>query len=248
MDRKHDLNYLQWLQQNAQFYLTGMTILTFFIVLTFCVCFFQPWQPEKSIALWHEDDSDQAVAEQQKPERQTDIDAQQTEQRQVQQPAAVAQPTQQEQTQQPNQAKDTPAPEQAPTAQTAEPEESEKLIQADTVDPLILETQFAAFAEPCQGELLYGYGVGYDSLYDDYRFHDMLCYQADQGVVLAAVGGIVQRVQLEEPWQLLIQCGDYELRYRGLTSCDAAVGDTVTAGQAVGTAGALLYVQAVKQR
>lgn len=247
VDRKYDLHYLQWLQQNARVYLTGMTILTFFIAFTFCVCFFQPGQPQQSIAFWNKDDSNQAVAEQQAPEKETEAKQQETEpqtnatQQQEQQSDLLVQTNLQNEPMQ-----ETPTPEN--TAQSADKAaEADEQAQPQTMDPLLLEAQFAAFAEPCQGTLLYGYGIGYDSCYGDYRFHDALCYQADGGAVLAAVNGVVRQLQMDGPWQLVLQCGAYELRYRGLTDCNVAVGDAVTAGQAIGTAGELLYVQATEQ-
>ncbi len=243
IDRQHDLDYLQWLQQNARVYLTGITILTFFIALTFCVCFFQPWQPQQSIAFWNKDDSNQAVAEQQPPEKKTEGS----------QPT-VNQQEQQEELVQTNLPTDLPTePAEAPTVQENAMQNGEKSTelneqaQTQTVDPLTLEAQFAAFTEPCQGALCYGYGVGYDSRYGDYRFHDALCYQADGGAVLSVANGIVQQLQMDGQWQLVLLCGAYELRYQGLQACHVAVGDTVTAGQTIGTAGELLYVQAVEQ-
>ena len=94
IDRQHDLDYLQWLQQNAHVYLTGITILTFFIALTFCVCFFQPWQPQQNIAFWNKDDSNQAVAEQQVPEK-NEAGQQETEQQTNTIQPTVNQPEQQ---------------------------------------------------------------------------------------------------------------------------------------------------------
>lgn len=255
VDRKHDLDYLQWLQQNARVYLTGITILTFFIAFTFCVCFLPPWQPQQSIAFWNKDDSNQAVAEQQAPEKKTEGSQQEAEQQ-----INAVQPTVNQQEQQPEEPVQTNLPTDLPTEPAETPTVQENAMQngekstelneqaqTQTVDPLTLEAKFAAFTEPCQGTLRYGYGVGYDSRYGDYRFHDALCYQADGGAVLSVANGTVQQLQMDGQWQLVLLCGAYELRYRGLQACHVAVGDTVTAGQAIGTAGELLYVQAVEQ-
>ena len=252
IDRQHDLDYLQWLQQNAHVYLTGITILTFFIALTFSVCFFQPWQPQQNIAFWNKDDSNQAVAEQQVPEK-NEAGQQETEQQ-----TNTIQPT----VNQPEQQLEEPAQIDLQTVKTGESivmenaaqsldkaaeAEEQSVQQNQIIDLLTLEAKVAAFTEPCQGTMLYGYGVGYDSRYGDYRFHDVLCYQSNGGAVLAAVNGVVQQLQMDGTWQLVLQCGAYELRYQGLQTCNVAAGDTVASGQTVGTAGELLYVQAVEQ-
>ena len=74
MDRKHDLNYLQWLQQNARLYLIGLTVLTIFVILAISL-FQQPWQQKPLAAWWSSnDDSDQVIAEQQEPTTQEKTD------------------------------------------------------------------------------------------------------------------------------------------------------------------------------
>lgn len=259
MDRKHDLDYLQWLQQNARVYLTAMTILTFFVVFTFCVCFYQPWQPQQSVAFWRQDDSDQAVAEQQVPEqsaaKQQQTDGQQAAPQnrdaqaelQTAQAVEAQQPKPAAQSNQPKaEAESRPEQTQQDRQQTAE-STAEQTARPQHVDPLSLESKLAAFAAPCSGTLLYNYGVGYDARYGDYRFHDAVCYQADGDAVLAMSDGVVQQLDMNQLWQLTVQCGSYTLRYQGLQNCTVAVGDAVTAGQAIGTAGDLLYVQALEQ-
>ena len=101
------------------------------------------------------------------------------------------------------------------------------------------------FVLPCNGTLLYGYGVGYDTIHDDYRFHDDICYQAAGAQAVACAPGTVQQMDLTAEWQLILHCGPYQLRYKGLQECTVAVGDSVAAGEPLGTAGELLYVQAV---
>ena len=37
MNRKYDLNYLEWLQKNSRLYMMALTALTLFIVISWCL-------------------------------------------------------------------------------------------------------------------------------------------------------------------------------------------------------------------
>lgn len=263
MGRK-DLDYLQWLQQNSRIHLIGMTILTFLVVLSICLFYTNPWQPQQdSISFFAEHDSDETAAEQ-------DASEDQQAEAEPQDDTALSDSEQKQQAAAPLPAKDTTAnvddtskdaianqqTEQEDAALKSQHEQemqqvpateqsaAEQTEQAPTVqNPM----QVNGFTAPCRGTLLYSYGVGYDPVYEDYRFHDSLCYQADGETVVAATAGTVQTVALEQQAQLIVQCGNNSICYNGLQSYDVQVGDTLTAGQPIGTAGMYLYVKAYCQ-
>ena len=77
MGRKDlDLDYLQWLQRNAHVYLTGLAILSFLIALSFWMFSSNPWQPqnENGIAFLADRETNEAVAEQDVPEQNKEIE------------------------------------------------------------------------------------------------------------------------------------------------------------------------------
>ena len=266
MKQRQNMPYLLQLQQQSRLYLTSTMVLTFFIVVCFCL-YQSPWQPQRQGAmLWQSDGSDEAVAQQQVPEQQEQPPSA-AESRTADGAAGQTEPasegaesgTSRDNTAQMAEAQAVPErtePSAMETEQTevAEPELSatepdrstQQTPQVQTVDLLQLQAVFADFTAPCSGAMLYGYGVGYDPICADYRFHDAVCYQADGSDVLAVTAGVVQQTDMQGDWQMMLRCGDYQLRYRGLQSCTVAAGDMVTAGQIVGTAGEALYVQAVK--
>ena len=255
MDRKHDLNYLQWLQQNARLYMIGLTVLTIFVILAISL-FQQPWQQKPLAAWWSsDDDSNQVIAEQQEPTTQEKTDdtatihaaepiqpqtLQNSEGKELEQ-AIITQETQQQQEVGGSVLSAEAVPEDVHT--TEETKASE--LQIQTLDLQQLATTLEGFVLPCNGTLLYGYGVGYDTIHDDYRFHDDICYHAAGAQAVACAAGTVQQMDLTAEWQLVLHCGPYQLRYKGLQECAAAVGDSVAGGEPLGTAGELLYVQAV---
>lgn len=263
MGRK-DLDYLQWLQQKNRAYLTVLAVLTFLVSLSFCLFASNPWQPQKeSISFLAGHDSNETIAEQQTAEEQSaeaKDDDSSSEAEQKQQAAAplpikdtvvkaddapavgaAEQPEQQEDAASELLEEQETQQEQAPNQNFSE--QAEQSLQFVSLDP----TQINGFAAPYSGTLLYAYGVGYDPIYEDYRFHDGLCYQADGESVTAATAGTVQTVALEQQEQLIVQYGDYTIHYSGLQTCDVQVGDTITAGQPIGTAGKYLYVKAYRQ-
>ena len=235
MGRKDlDLDYLQWLQRNAHVYLTGLAILSFLIALSFWMFSSNPWQPknENGIAFLADRETNEAVAEQDVPEQNKEI-----EQSNVKNESQKLTAVQEESVTEKDAAADTAAQ----TDETKPVEKNEATVI--TVDP----TQWEGFAAPCNGQLLYGYGFGYDPIHEDYRFHDRLCYSSDDGLALSAQSGIVQKVALEQQNQLEIQCDGYTLIYSGLQSCDISVGQSVVSGQLLGTVEKYLYIQAIKQ-
>lgn len=264
MERK-ELDNLQWLQQNPRLYVTGTAIITFLVTLVFCLFFTNPWQPQQeSIAFFHDSDSDVA-ADQQMPDTQQADDTSQTEQPTPsageKQPAAAPLPAKSIVPDSGDTATEH-QPEQS-TAKQSEVNHSEQIAQAEqdapssaaqpnpvTEQPLqpVTQnpTQLNGFTAPCQGQLLYAYGVGYDPIYEDYRFHDGLCYRADGEVVTAATAGTVQSIVLEQQPQIIVQFGAHTIHYSGLQTCEVQTGDTLTAGQPLGTAGAYFYITAYR--
>ena len=226
MNRKYDLDYLQWLQKNARLYMAGLAVLTLLIVASWCL-YMEPWQPHS--------ESDQTAAEQN-----TIADARPAAEPAVQDHAASSVPQPMNKTEQ----TDTADSEQPDTVLKEEPQKDTGEI---TVDLLSVQNQLAGFSAPCSGELLSAYGFGYHPVYEDYRFCDHLCYQADGGEVKAVADGVVQRVNLNGDWQLCVTCGAYQIRYQGLKSCTLQEGQPVKGGQIIGKAGEYLNVQVVKQ-
>ena len=82
--------------------------------------------------------------------------------------------------------------------------------------------------------------------YDDYRFHDAICYQADGADIFAVADGVVKQADAGASWQIILQCGQYQVAYQGVQNCTVTSGEKVTAGQIIGTAGTTLCVKAVK--
>ena len=266
MKQRQNMPYLLQLQQQSRLYLTSTMVLTFFIAVCFCL-YQSPWQPQRQGAmLWQRDGSDAAVAQQQVPEQQEQPPSA-AESKTADGAAGQTEPASEEaergasrdntaQTAEAQAVPERTEPSATETEQTevAAPERSateterstQQTPEAQTVDLLQLQAVFADFTAPCSGAMRYGYGVGYDPICADYRFHDAVCYQAHGSDALAVTAGVVQQADMQGDWQMVLRCGDHQLRYRGLQSCAVAAGDAVTAGQIVGTAGEALYVQVVK--
>lgn len=235
MNRKYDLDYLQWLQKNARTYIIGLSILTFFVVVSICM-YFEPWQPQSSVTFWNTTDSDQAVAEQQIPkDNRTEM--------QQQDNTAIKNET--DITRQNMSEADTARVDESAAQQPAD-STGDTAIEPQTVDLLTLQNTLPGFTVPCSGKLVYRYGPGYDAIYDDYRFHDALCYQADGAEALAAADGVVQSIDINSEWQVTLRCGAYQLCYKGLQTCVVHEGDTIIGGQTIGTAGERLYVKVIQ--
>ena len=100
---------------------------------------------------------------------------------------------------------------------------------------------------PADGTLQYEYGLGYDAVYEDYRFHHEICYGAGDGDVYACVDGTITAVQMDQQWQISIQCEDGMVRYAGMDTCMVHPGDSVIAGQTIGTANTCVSIQALEK-
>ena len=248
MNRKYDLNYLEWLQKNSRLYMMALTALTLFIVISWCL-YFEPWQPKESAAFW-QNDSDQTVMEQQivSDETAEESGSEQT-------ASANLKYTTEPLVQKGNtQSEPKSVGEAAHTAQSGSEQleipskENEKEVTGDeTKDLLAMQNQLDGFAVPCSGTLYYGYGFGYNPFYDDYRFQDHLCYYADGAEVKSAANGVIQHVDLECDWQIVLSCGDYQICYQGLQTCNLREGAIIEGGQTMGTAEEYLKVKMVKQ-
>ncbi len=241
--RVYNLDQLQWLQKNARMYMVGLTIITLFLVAAFWM-YMEPWQPQASLSFW-EPDSDQAVAEQQIPAEPDNGEQEpmaQSDKQNNSRNHAAATETEKPAIEKPTIIEENDADVQQESNIIADKAET----NPQTVDLFALQNQLSGFTAPCSGKMLYGYGVGYDTIYDDYRFHDAVCYKADGAEVLAAADGVVYNVDLNSQWQLTLQCGAYQIRYQGLQSCTVTTGEAVIGGQTLGTAGEYLMVQAVR--
>ena len=109
------------------------------------------------------------------------------------------------------------------------------------VDPL----QLSGYQTPSSGPLLYSYGLGYDPIYEDYRYHREVCYEKGDGMVRACIDGEVRGVNLDQHWQLEIQSDQKVIRYAGLYTCDVSDGSIVKAGMPIGTTDNHIIIQAV---
>ena len=54
-------------------------------------------------------------------------------------------------------------------------------------------------------------------------------------------------VDLECDWQIVLSCGDYQICYQGLQTCNLREGAIIEGGQTMGTAEEYLKVKMVKQ-
>ena len=138
---------------------------------------------------------------------------------------------------------------QANTKQKAEIQPCEadiKQPQKATVqywNPLYL----SGYQAPCSGMLIYNYGLGYDPVYEDYRYHRELCYEKGSGAVYACIDGKVHTIDLDRYWQLAIESNESIVWYSGLQNCHKTIGALVVAGELVGTAEEKVYIQAEKK-
>lgn len=264
MHWKYDLDYLQWLQKNARLYLTGLFVLTCMITFTICL-YLDSWQPQNSMAFLEKSESDQAVAEQQIPANQTESNADvfQPTIKQGQhvepqigaanKPTASSLQTELAPGSQPQGTSTATPTAEAKVQLEAEEQAEEKTeektdskAEPKTVDVLQLHNRLSGFTLPCSANLVYGYGIGYDPNYEDYRFHNAVCYQANGATIFAVSDGVVQHAEKNSDWQLILRCDGYQICYQGLQTCTVSTGQQITGGQPVGKAGDTLLVKAVQ--
>ncbi len=210
-ERMHNLDYLQWMQQNSARYMAGICVLAVLL---------------SQMVLWEQKPTETApdVAYSYSPVEATgsaaealDFAAAETQPRQLHEAEKEVLP--------------------------------ENIVAEDTAkkEPVYLNPlHLAGYQAPSGGMLQYNYGLGYDPVYEDYRFHNDICYAAGDGPVFACVDGVITAVQMDQHWQLAIETQRGTVWYAGLESCNVAVHESVIAGQAIGSADNRLYIQAVK--
>ncbi len=123
-------------------------------------------------------------------------------------------------------------------------EKNDAVSDPDFINP----TEAVGYTVPINGKVQYDYGIGYDAEYDDYRFHSDVCYTAGDGNVMACFDGTVIHVQLQDQWQVSIQCAKGIVQYAGLYQCNVQNGDVVAAGSKIGTAEEALYIRMLANR
>ena len=105
----------------------------------------------------------------------------------------------------------------------------------------------SGYQAPCSGMLIYNYGLGYDPIYEDYRYHRELCYEKGDGAVYACIDGKVHTINPDWYWQLAIESNESIVWYSGLQNCYKTIGALVTAGELIGTTEGKVYIQAEKK-
>lgn len=219
--RMHDLDYLQWLQRNGIRYMGCICLLT----MLFSASVYVVQGSASELAIMSAVQSGNETAE--IPSAALDVETGIADAKQ-QIAGAVAD----------NKEKNSAN---ADTGLT-DPVHSEKKQVPEYRNPLHLP----GYQAPVNGMLQYNYGLGYDAVYNDYRFHKEICYDMGNGDVLACVDGVIGDIQMNQHWQLALQIENGIVWYRGLQSCDVAAGDAVTVGQKIGTADSNVYIQAMK--
>ena len=207
--RMHDLDYLQWMQQNSARYIAGICILALLLSSTVLL------QVDKPIT----QSTTQVQAETNtKNDLMTGIGVKESvvDNQHVEEIQGVVQ-------------------------EISTPTDLDKKILA-ACNPLHL----SGYQAPSNGQLVYPYGLGYNQVYEDYRYHKELCYEKGDGTVHACLAGVVHMVQLNQQWQLEIQSAEGLIRYSGLQVCYKNVGDFVAAGDLIGFAEDKLYIQALQ--
>ena len=115
------------------------------------------------------------------------------------------------------------------------------IVEEQIVDPL----QLSGYQAPSNGVLQYHYGIGYDCVCDDYRFYNDVCYTVEDGTVYACIDGTVSVVWANQTLEVTIYYEDGKVQYRGLSQCSLSNGDPVMAGEQIGVAEEVIYIQAV---
>ena len=270
MEKKQELEYLQWLQKNAKNYMMAFILLIVLISVSLCLFFSNPLDPKmkSSMVLPGNDVQNEEQTERENltgesaetlpetvggvaetplsKEVQKMLQQEQQEQTQTTEPQAVVAEPQKIQ-----QAEETKTQEadksQKTTQEPTEPAETKKeTTEADKPTTVDVQ-QIAKDRLPCEGVLQYSYGIGYDAQYQDYRFHEEYCYQMKNPAVYAVAAGLVQEIRKEDGWTVIVQTDTYHISYRGLRECAVRVGETLAAGQTIGACDTYLYIKAEKQ-
>lgn len=213
-----DVDYLHWLQKNTKSYWVIMGLIVFLLGLNG----YYYWQ-ERSDPI-AEESVQQKVEEPGMTEEQLVVESplmalEDT----VQPPAAEMQVEVEEET---------------PVPQGAVPE----LPAQEYVDPLSLE----GYQIPCSGKLVSSFGLSFDEIYGDYRYHQGVSYQpAGEQVVAVLAGRVINSYSENGIQKLVIDDGEYQLIYHGLEQISVNVDDQVGAGEPIGSTGQLLTIEAL---
>ena len=236
-DRLYNLDYLQWLQRNAKTQIAGMALLVILLSMTIYTL---PRQQDLQIDIAREDEMASVTLQEELAEEEKRIEEAQEELLSEKQPEN--QPafqesviTERKSAETEDKARDLTATE--PLTVTEEKEEERY------INPFALN----GYVPPVDGTLQYEYGLGYDAVYEDYRFHTDVSYLAENGEVFACVSGVITEVQPTQQWQISIQCEDGTVRYAGMDTCVVQPGDSVIAGQKIGTADSCVSRQALEK-
>lgn len=213
-----DVDYLHWLQKNTKSYWVIMGLIVFLLGLNG----YYYWQERaKPIA----EESAQPKVEEQGIAGEQPV---------VESPLMVLENT----VQPPVAETQVEVEEETPVPQGAVPE----LPAQEYVDPLSLE----GYQIPCSGKLVSSFGLSFDEIYGDYRYHQGVSYQpAGEQVVAVLSGRVINSYSENGVQKLVIDDGEYQLIYHGLEQISVNVDDQVGAGEPIGSTGQLLTIEAL---
>lgn len=234
--RSYDLDYLQWMQRNVKHYTIGIALLT----LLLSVSIFSTQHQEK-LHLYQnvanqpafqettqttEQSSDETAYDQRGAAKESESDATLAQINTAEQSQHIVESEQEEQLED--------------TALSEEPLAAEKTKRVEYQNPM----EFSDYLPPTNGQLEQEYGLYYNKIYKDYRFHTTLCYTAGDGCVVSCSSGTVTQIQLADTWQVALQTHEGTIWYNGLDSCTVSLGTQLTAGTQLGTATGIVSIQA----
>lgn len=234
--RSYDLDYLQWMQRNVKHYTIGIALLT----LLLSVSIFSTQHQEK-LHLYQnvanqpafqettqpvEQATDETAHDQHSAAKESESDATLTQINTAEQSQHIVESEQEEQLDD--------------TALSEEPLAAEKAKRVEYQNPM----EFSDYLPPTNGQLEQEYGLYYNAIYKDYRFHTTLCYTAGDGCVVSCSSGTVTQIQLADTWQVALQTHEGTIWYNGLDSCTVSLGTQLIAGTQLGTATGIVSIQA----
>ncbi len=223
--RMHNLDYLQWLEQNGMRYTAGICVMALLL---------------STAVLWknHDEMTEKAI---QPASRFTSYEEAIGYEEIVESNLISAQ-----------QSVDTVTEVEGQTdvRKNIEPNQTEtgKGESHETAMTFMNPLHLSGYQAPCSGMLLYNYGLGYDAVYEDYRYHRELSYEKGNGTIYACVNGTVSFVDMAQQWQVAIQSAQGTIWYAGLSTCDSSVGTIVKAGTQIGTTNGNVYIRAVREK